>query len=176
MKDLYLILLITSLLGGCYVEPDAPPEFPVGEVQGYEPVYFDGANAGIAFGPARSLSEPGKIYVYKTWLLINERYQGIHWFDNTDPSHPRSLGFLSIPGNIDLAVRSGILYADHLGDLVALDISNWQAPRELSRVHLASWKANLPPEGRRYFSCIDPGRGVVVGWRLTTLHNPKCFH
>ena len=176
MKKLHMLVLASFLFGGCYVEPSESPEFPVGEVEGYEPIYQEAATAAIAFKPARSLAVPGKIYLYGNWLLVNERFEGIHVFDNSDPSHPQAVGFLSIPGNLDVAIRNRVLYADHLGDLVALDITDWQNPREISRVHQSHWTADLPPEGSRYFTCVESERGVVIGWRLTTLSNPKCFH
>jgi len=176
MKRCCLPFFLVCLLQGCYVEPPFVPEFPAGTVEGYEPIYVSSANAGIAFGPARSLKEPGKIYLFDRFLLVNERYEGIHVFDNADPSHPIAVGFLRIPGNLDVAVRNQVLYADHLGDLVALDVSNWQTPLEISRVRQSHWVASVPPEGQRYFACVEPDRGVVTGWRLTTLTNPKCFH
>lgn len=169
-------MFVALLLQGCYVEPAFVPEFPTGTVEGYEPIYVSSAEASIAFVPARSLKQPGKIYLYGRFLLVNERYEGIHVFDNADPAHPLPVGFLRIPGNLDVAVRNHVLYADHLGDLVALDVTDWQSPLEISRIRQSHWVASLPPEGQRYFSCVEPDRGVVTGWRLTTLTNPKCFH
>jgi hypothetical protein len=172
----YLSIYVACLLQACYVEPRFVPEFPTGTVEGYEPIYVSASETGIVFGPARSLKQPGKIYLYGQFLLVNERYEGIHVFDNADPAKPLPVGFLRIPGNLDVAVRNRVLYADHLGDLVALDVSDWQAPVEISRVRQSHWVADLPPEGQRYFTCVDPKRGVVIGWQLTTLTNPKCFH
>jgi hypothetical protein len=172
----YLSVCVACLLQACYVEPRFVPDFPTGTVEGYEPLYVSAAETGIVFGPARSLKQPGKIYLYGRFLLVNERYEGIHVFDNADPTNPLPLGFLRIPGNLDVAIRNQVLYADHLGDLVALNVSDWHAPLEISRVRQSHWVADLPPEGQRYFTCVDPKRGIVVGWQLTTLTNPKCFH
>lgn len=41
-----------------------------------------------------------------------------------NPSDPINRAFVKIPGNIDLAVRGNILYADLGVDLVAIDIAN----------------------------------------------------
>ncbi|MGC3944061.1 MAG: hypothetical protein QM762_05965 [Chryseolinea sp.] len=176
MNKFAVIFLGILILQGCYVDPPFRPSFPAGIVEGYEPVYTEPDKADIAFEAPHQLQAPGKIYLYGTLLLVNEQYEGIHIFDNADPTHPVAVGFLRIPGNVDVAIRNNVLYADHLGDLVALDVHDWRVPREISRLHQAHWSLNLPPEGMRYFACVEPERGVVKGWRLTTLKDPKCYH
>lgn len=172
---MWTFLTVLWMFQGCYVEPRFVPEFPVGTVEGFKPVYVSTEQSAIAFLPARPLSHPGKIYLYRNYLLVNEQGAGVHVFDNGDPSDPKPLGFLSVPGNRDLAVRSNVLYVDHLGDLVALEVSDWASPKEISRIRQAHWVTDVPPPGERYFECVDPSRGVVVDWQLTTLTNPKCF-
>jgi len=73
---------------------------------------------------AEPLQNPGKIYSYGQYIFLNERDKGIHVIDNSDPSKPKNIGFIKIPGNEDLAIKGSILYADSYGDLVALDISD----------------------------------------------------
>lgn len=70
------------------------------------------------------LEQPGKIYIKDQYLFINEIKKGIHVIDNSNPSNPRHISFISIPGNGDMAVKDHILYADSYMDLVAIDISN----------------------------------------------------
>jgi hypothetical protein len=82
----------------------------------------------------RALQEPGKIYVRGRHLFINEINKGIHIIDNANPAAPRPVSFIEIPGNIDLAVKGNILYADNYIDLVALDISNPQDVKLVNRV------------------------------------------
>lgn len=77
---------------------------------------------------ARELKNPGKIYVYNNYLLINEVREGIHVFDNTDPKNPVAMGFIAIEGNVDMAVRNGMLYADSYVDLLTIDISDINNP------------------------------------------------
>ncbi|MDB5121384.1 MAG: hypothetical protein JWN56_2602 [Sphingobacteriales bacterium] len=74
--------------------------------------------------PAMQISIPGKIYVYNDYLFINEVGQGIHVVDNKNPSYPRIINFIKIPGNMDLAVNSNFLYADSYVDLLTFDISD----------------------------------------------------
>jgi hypothetical protein len=167
----FLLITLTFVLSGC-PENDYP-QFPVGEVEGYKPVYAPEEDAKISFGPARTLKHPGKIYSYNNYLLINERFEGIHVFDNTNKARPKALGFLKVYGNVDLAIRNNILYVDHIGYLVALSIADLQNIKELSRI--SSWSNNLPPFDGRYFECVDRSRGEVIGWVLATLKNPECF-
>src|SRR5438067_537251 len=51
----------------------------------------------------------GKIYIYNNYLFINEPNEGIHIYNNANPSAPVNVGFLQIPGNVDLAVHNNIL-------------------------------------------------------------------
>ncbi len=76
----------------------------------------------------RVLKNPGKIYYYNELIFINEKNEGIHVFDNTNPSAPSNLGFMPIPGNVDIAIRDNILFADNYMDLLAINISNILSP------------------------------------------------
>ncbi|MCH7409205.1 hypothetical protein MM239_07360 [Belliella sp. DSM 111904] len=84
--------------------------------------------------PGKQLENPGKIYIYGDFLLINEPQKGIHILDNSNPSSPESLNFIKIPGNVDLAVNSNMLYADNYLDLLVFDISNPRAIKQVQRV------------------------------------------
>ena len=88
----------------------------------------------IIIEPGKDLDNPGKIYLYGDYLLINEPQKGIHIVDNTNPSQPKQLNFINIPGNVDLAVNSNILYADSYVDLLAFDISNPADIKTIKRV------------------------------------------
>jgi hypothetical protein len=101
----------------------------------FEPVYLLPADMRkpVVTEAARGLEQPGKIYYYQDYLLINEINKGIHIIDNRNPSSPQALAFINIPGNVDMAVRNNILYADNYVDLVTLDISTPANPVYLSR-------------------------------------------
>jgi len=101
----------------------------------FDPIYMTRSEivAGFGMEGARPLEQPGKIYYYQDYLLINERYEGVHIIDNKDPENPVHLSFVSIPGNVDMAVRGDLLYADSYVDLLTLDISDPLNPRLLSR-------------------------------------------
>lgn len=101
------------------------------------PVYLEMADVRariIASEPAKPLDNPGKIYIYEDYLLINEPSKGIHILDNSNPSNPINLSFIPIEGNIDLAVNDNILYADNYVDLLAFDISKITNIKLVNRV------------------------------------------
>ncbi len=92
----------------------------------YEPLYKTKTEvrAGIKSNAPREIENPGKIFIIGKYIFLNETNRGIHVLDNTNPSSPRNVAFISIPGNADIAVKGNTLYADLFADLVTLDISN----------------------------------------------------
>jgi hypothetical protein len=92
----------------------------------YKPVYqtLTSVRAGMNSSAPRPIQEPGKIYVYGNYIFLNEMQKGIHIIDNSQPTAPKNIAFLNIPGNVDMAVKGNILYADSYSDLVAFDISD----------------------------------------------------
>src|SRR5687768_13908339 len=167
--------VLITLAMSCIGEPPFAPEFPVGEVEGYRPLYASPDQTSIAFTASRNLRNPGKIYSIAHYLLINEKYEGIHVFDNSSPASPIPLGFLSMVGNTEIAIRNNVLYADHLADLVALDVADWNNIKEISRLKKEFFAQQIPPGDGRYFECADESKGIVIGWELVVLKNPKCF-
>src|SRR6476661_2303126 len=94
----------------------------------YEPVYKTSAEvrAGIKNNAPQPIEKPGKIFVKGQYIFLGEVDKGIHLIDNSNPSQPRNIAFIDIPGNLDLTVKGNTLYADLYTDLVAIDITNPQ--------------------------------------------------
>jgi hypothetical protein len=92
----------------------------------FEPLYKTSAEvrANIKSNPAREVQNPGKIFIIGNYIFLNEIDKGIHVIDNRNPSSPKNIAFIDIPGNADLAVKGNTLYADLYTDLVTLDISD----------------------------------------------------
>jgi hypothetical protein len=92
----------------------------------WEPVYRtkNEVRANIKNNPVREIERPGKIYIRGNYIFLNEIDRGIHIIDNSNRSAPRRVAFIDIPGNLDMAVKGNILYADFYTDLVAIDITN----------------------------------------------------
>ncbi len=116
-----LFLLVSWFLAGCTDPCEGTYTYKV-----YEPVYKSRAEiiASIQAQPAKALKKTGKIYAVEPYILVNELNEGIHVIDNSNPRAPQNISFIAIPGNVDMAVRSNVLYADAASDLVTLDFSN----------------------------------------------------
>ncbi len=101
----------------------------------YTPVHLsaDQIRVDIGFENSKALNKPGKIYYYNNHIFINEIREGIHIIDNNDPANPVNIGFLSIPGNVDMAIKNNVLFADNYIDLLSIDISDMTNPQVLDR-------------------------------------------
>jgi hypothetical protein len=82
--------------------------------------------------PAKAIVSPGKIVLLGTTIFLNEIDKGIHVIDNSNPSQPKNVGFIEVPGNMDLAVNGNRLYADLFNDLITIDITNPQQVKVLN--------------------------------------------
>ena len=124
------------------------------------PVYEDKAVVynNIKSGPVQELSRPGKIFIRGNYLYVNEIDKGIHIFDNTDPTHPRAVSFIKIPGNLDMAVSGHYLYADMYTDLLTLDIG------DPLNAKIVDSSANVFPERIFQMGWYPDGNKVIVGW------------
>jgi hypothetical protein len=142
---------------------------------GYRPVYGTQEYTEVTWTTPQAIKNPGKIYIYGKYLLINEAKEGIHVYDNSNPQAPTVAGFLRILGNTDMAIKDGVLYADHMGNLVALTISDFTAVREKGRLELANWNLGVPPPRGAPFECVDQSKGVVISWKRTEPENLKCY-
>ncbi|GAB5476294.1 MAG: hypothetical protein Mars2KO_43930 [Maribacter sp.] len=74
--------------------------------------------------PPRPIDESGKIYAYKDYIFVNDKYRGVHVIDNSDPENPQKISFIEIAGNVDISIKDDILYADSIMDLMIFDISD----------------------------------------------------
>ncbi|MCL5991696.1 MAG: hypothetical protein M1419_06290 [Bacteroidetes bacterium] len=108
---------------------------------------------------ARDLTNPGKIYIFGTYLFICERGEGVHIIDDGNPSAPVFVSFIKIPGNGDIAVRDGILYADSYIDLVAIDINDPLNPKIVKRVE-GIFPNPLDLDG----AYVDLEKGILIRW------------
>ncbi len=130
------------------------------------PVYmsFNDFRAAFSTDNPRDIVYPGKIYFKDNYLFVNEVNKGIHVINNVDPANPQQVIFYEIPGNVDIAIRGNILFADSYIDLLAIDISNITNPEEVSRLENAFPQALPPFEKFLPVSNYDNNLGVIVGW------------
>ncbi|NJL14458.1 MAG: hypothetical protein HC913_16590, partial [Microscillaceae bacterium] len=88
---------------------------------------------GLMALPSSVWAQMGKIWYTDQNLFVNLPGNGIVIIDNRDVLQPQKLGYVDIPGNVDLAVNGNYLYANSFQDLLVLDISNPQSPQEIGR-------------------------------------------
>ncbi|GAB3325892.1 hypothetical protein GCM10027299_24600 [Larkinella ripae] len=165
-------LLLLAVLG-CETNRDVDA---ARQVQGLRPVYapYEEVSAIKTLAP-QPLRNPGKIYIKGGFLFINEPGKGLHVVDNRDPAHPQKISFVSVPGNVDMAIKDQVLYVDNTVDLLVLDITDPQNVTVLKRVKDAYPYPSYPEQRGVQFECVDPEKGMVVRWETATLTNPKCY-
>jgi hypothetical protein len=132
------------------------------------PVYmsYEDLRSAVKMSAVRELNEPGKIYFKDQYLFINEKMHGVHVFDVSDPKNPQNKGFIDIPGNVDMAIKDNILYADSYIDLVAIDISSFSKIAEVGRVEKI-FPYTLPQYDEKYpMAKVEEDRGVVTEWEV----------
>lgn len=114
------------------------------------PIYksLDEIRAEITAEEARDLVNPGKIYFYNNYIFINESREGVHIIDNSNPATPNNIGFLTIPGNVDISIKNNILYADNYTDLLTIDITDVRNATLLKRTENAFPNFGTDTEGR----------------------------
>jgi hypothetical protein len=165
MKCSWFIILSGTilLLSSCYYGDDG-----LDRKTDYTPILMTRTQLenSISFHPARDFIRPGKIYTKGQYIFINEKFKGIHVIDNLDPSNPKKLGFIVVPGSIDIAIKESSLYVDNATDLVAIDISNINDLKVTDRI-VNAFPELIPPDAdvvpNNYIS-NRPANTVIIGW------------
>jgi hypothetical protein len=184
LNFLLLLVLAGGLCSACWkttsVEP-APFTGVSNTKTGYKPIYMATELAyKVVVQSPQALKNPGKIYIKDNYLFVNEVGKGIHVFDNVDKRNPIPLAFISIPGNVDIAVKGTTLYADNLTDMVAIDITSPNSAKVVKRLpNMFPYAVTgYPAATNTYFECVDQTKGTVIGWEQMTLDSmalPNCF-
>jgi hypothetical protein len=163
MKNIIALFLLTGfVLAGCkdiYTE----------QYLSLEPVYqsFENFRASVKMDSQQDLVKPGKIYTIGNYIFINENMKGVHVYNNSNPASPLYAGFINIPGNVDIAVKNSIMYADSYVDLVAIDITDPTKAKEIGRVKNV-FPYSVPPysETKYRIGQVDNTKGIVVSWEV----------
>src|SRR5215217_1295943 len=73
----------------------------------YQPIYkpIEEVRANVKSNAAQPVERPGKLFIRGNYIFLNEIDKGIHVIDNSDPSQPKNISFINIPGNMDIAVK-----------------------------------------------------------------------
>jgi len=160
-NTIFMLLTLIFILSGCedkYTE----------QYLSLEPVYmsYKDFREAVKVENTHSLEKPGKIYYKDNYLFINEIMKGIHVYNNTNPASPQYVGFIAIPGNVDMVIKGNIMYADSYIDLVGIDITNPATAKEVARLK-SVFPYSVPPYESYYrLGPIDDTQGVVVDWTV----------
>ena len=161
LNAIFQLMAMLFILSGCedkYTE----------QYLSLEPVYmsYKDFREAVKVESTHALEKPGKIYYKDNYLFINEIMKGVHVYNNTNPASPQYVGFIKIPGNVDMVIKGNIMYADSYIDLVGVDISNPAAAKEVARMK-SVFPYSVPPYESYYrLGSIDDTQGVVVDWNV----------
>jgi len=169
----FSLFLLTILFATCNNPREELPE----EVIGMAPIYTLDDWKAIEMLPPQSITALGKLYYKSPYLYATDKNRGIHVFDNSTPEFPKKVAFIQIAGNSDMSIRGHTLYANNVGDLVAIDISQLDSIKIISRIEDAFkfTNADFPDGYVGYFECVNPELGEVIGWQETTITKPQCW-
>lgn len=136
------------------------------DYESHEPVYmsYEELRSAVKVSEAREFDNVGTFVLYGDYILLNERNQGVHVIDNSNPAAPSNLAFVEIPGNTSLVVRNDIVFADSYIDLVAIDASDAANIREVARqIDIFPYDAYQAIEDDVNFY-YEQEKGVVIGY------------
>lgn len=163
---LTLVMALTGCFGWSADGGTTGEAFNQPQIGPVAPVYmkYEELRKPVVFRQDAPLKTFGKIYVYEQYLFVNSRNAGIYMFDNSDPQQPMLLGFFDIPGNLDMAVKDDVLYADSYVDMVAIDLRGPGEPKEIARfTDVFPYDAYQSVGDTIWLADVDERNGVVVG-------------
>lgn len=171
------ILTVGFLLFSCGAS-DEPLIYgsPSGAVQGMVPIYESPETAHrLTIEDPKTIVNPGKIFTYNDFLIVTIIGEGFHVIDNENPASPQPLFFINIPGNSDVVVKDNIFFANNYNDLISFTFDANRNLQLIERMSDAMRNSTVGVEPGMYFECVDPTKGIVVGWEAATINNPKCL-
>ena len=172
MKYIFPVLVAVMISGSCKTnKPD------LGIVDAYAPIYLSKtASETITQLPPQPIEQGGKIAKLGRYLYQVENNKGIHVIDVINPSTPVRKGFISIPLCQELTLKGNYLYTNNNLDLVVINLTDVNAIAVTSRIKNAfpELAPPFPTQTGIYFECADLAKGVVIGWELKKVDNPKC--
>lgn len=139
-------------------------------------VYAQEQGSAVTSRRAQPLEEIGKIYIKEHLIFLNEFGKGIHVINNRNPFKPEIVSFINIPGNVDIAIRDNVLYADSYTDLVVIDISHPTDISEIKRIKNIFPDIPLPSS---FLEALDPepvwsgGGCFTMGTMVLTAGGPR---
>jgi hypothetical protein len=170
-KTIQLLAVILIAIPVCFTACIKDDCSTVNTYTYFKPVYKtrDAVRNNIRSNSPREIVNAGKLYVKGQYIFLNEVDRGIHVIDNSNPSDPKNIAFIDIPGNMELAVKGNMLYADLYTDMVAIDITN------PSNVIVKKFVENLFPYRSWGFGFQAADTMIISDWqRIDTTIKESC--
>jgi hypothetical protein len=124
-------------------------------------------NKLIKFQTARDINNPARIFTLNKYIIISEKDKGIHIIDNSNPSSPVNLGFITVPACKEVALKGNTIYAENATDLISIDASNLTSSVITSRIP-EIFPELTPPNGDmipyKYQKENRPDNTVIIDW------------
>jgi hypothetical protein len=132
----------------------------------YVPVFMERNEMELAvkLEPPRPMIEPGKIYYKTPWLMIIEKYKGVHLIDNSNPENPERIGFVHIDGVRDIAMKNDVLYADNAVDLIAIKFNESLTSVSVTQRLRNYFPMLTSPDGWG-ITAYQPANSIIVAWK-----------
>lgn len=170
MKSKIVLFIITLALGLISCNNDEDSKYEDYLVARPLTISIEDFKNGVAIMLPKQIEESGKIYAYKNYIFVNDKYQGVHVIDNKNPNSPQKIAYIQIPGNVDISVKDDYLYADSLSDLVVIDISNIDNITLVNRLENVLNGNVIWPADADFFEHedVDYTSEMVIGWKTVT--------
>ncbi len=156
---LFFGIVMAAMVGGCATSTnvlESAPDF----------ITSDSLHNSVHVVAASPVVHPGKILSSGNFLFINEPYKGWHVVDNTTPSAPSNVAFITAPGSLDGTASQGELYLNNSVDLVVLNISDPAHPTVARRLERVLPVPAAPHSPVSYY----PDTTAIVGWHDTVVN------
>lgn len=173
MKFYLLILISIIALSSC------EKEIGTGTHKGMAPIYSDidfNDPKYIKASDPREFGDLGAIVERNQYIYVMEKYKGIHVVNNADPANPVTIKFWEIPGIFLFTLDSEKLYAGNGSNLWVVDITDVNNIKVIDvEKNVFVNQSDMVPDGYfGFFECVDPTKGLVIGWTEKELINPHC--
>jgi hypothetical protein len=169
-----LLLLVSSIILLCSFSQD------VGYYDSYDqtPILMlrSDFEKSIKTSEPREMNFTTRINLKDSYIYIVELYKGVHVVNNADPSSPEVIHFINIPGCVDMVIKGDQLFARSAVDLVAIDISDLAAVKEISNsrvretfseLGIGSLSYNIP---YKFTKDQRPENTIIVGWENSKIN------
>lgn len=163
----FIILLIAlTTLNSCWWN-DQSDDISIDPLPtAYTPVIMqrDAFEASTTFESSRPILNSGKIYVKDHFLFVNEKNEGFHVFDNSDPQNPINIGFLKALGSSDLAIKNDVIYINNAVDLIAIQPDFATSTLAITKRIPNTFPQMYSPDGFGYYNLQEDE--IIVNWIL----------